>query len=119
MGEREQNESQGEGWSPKSGGASDAVKEGNQKAWDANETQEASSGSSADPGAASTDPDAAPDDVGQSISRRGEDVAKQDDEAGRQDAGTKGASDRPTGTSTGRDATSVKPDENENPNGSS
>ena len=47
--------------------------------------------------------------VGESISRRGEDVAKQEDEEGRHDAGTKGASDRPVGTSDERDETSVDP----------
>ena len=47
--------------------------------------------------------------VGESISRRGEDVDKQEDEEGRDDAGTKGASDRPVGTSDERDATSVDP----------
>ena len=47
--------------------------------------------------------------VGVGISRRGEDVAKQEDEEGREDAGTKGASDRPVGTSDERDETSVDP----------
>jgi hypothetical protein len=47
--------------------------------------------------------------VGESLSRRGEDVDKQEDELGRDDAGTKGASDRPVGTSDERDATSVDP----------
>jgi hypothetical protein len=47
--------------------------------------------------------------VGESLSRRGEDVDKQEDEEGRDDAGTKGASDRPVGTSDERDATSVDP----------
>ena len=37
--------------------------------------------------------------VGESINRHGEDVAKQEDEPGRDDTGTKGHSDRPTGTS--------------------
>jgi hypothetical protein len=47
--------------------------------------------------------------VGESLSRRGEDVDKQEDEEGRDDAGTKGASDRPVGTSDERDASSVDP----------
>jgi hypothetical protein len=47
--------------------------------------------------------------VGESLSRRGEDVDKQEDEEGRDDAGTKGASDRPVGTSDERDVTSVDP----------
>ena len=47
--------------------------------------------------------------VGESVSRRGEDVDKQEDEEGRDDAGTKGASDRPVGTSDERDETSVDP----------
>ncbi len=47
--------------------------------------------------------------VGESMTRRGEDVAKQEDEEGRDDAGTKGASDRPVGTSDERDETSVDP----------
>jgi hypothetical protein len=46
--------------------------------------------------------------VGESLSRRGEDVDKENEE-GRDDAGTKGASDRPVGTSDERDATSVDP----------
>jgi hypothetical protein len=47
--------------------------------------------------------------VGENLSRRGEDVDKQEDEEGRDDAGTKGASDRPVGTSDERDATLVDP----------
>ena len=45
--------------------------------------------------------------VGESMTRRGEDVDKQEDEPGREDEGTKGASDRPVGTSDERDSTSV------------
>lgn len=102
-------EQTGEGWSPTSGEPSDAVKEGNKKAWEANETQDASRGSSADPGAPGDDADSAPDDVGESTSRRAEDIAKKENEAGREDTGTKGQTDRPTGTSSGRDVSSVKP----------
>jgi hypothetical protein len=50
--------------------------------------------------------------VGESINRRGEDVIKQEDhEEGREHAGTKGASDRPHGTSGERASTSVDPNE--------
>jgi len=48
-------------------------------------------------------------DPGDSITRRGEDVGASDQEAGRKDTGTQGPTDRPTGTSTARDATSVDP----------
>jgi len=112
MGTNDEGASVEEGWSPTSGEPSEAVKEGNKKAWDANETQDASRGSSDDPGAAGSDSESAPDDVGESISRKGEDVAKKENESGRDDAGTKGESDRPMGTSTGRDSTSVKPHDN-------
>jgi hypothetical protein len=48
--------------------------------------------------------------VGESINRRGEDVVKEEgEEEGREDTGTKGASDRPAGTSDERDSTSVDP----------
>jgi hypothetical protein len=48
--------------------------------------------------------------VGESINRRGEDVIKQEGhEEGREHAGTKGASDRPHGTSDDRDETSIDP----------
>ncbi|MBA2381394.1 MAG: hypothetical protein H0V73_04710 [Chloroflexi bacterium] len=45
----------------------------------------------------------------ESINRRGEDVSGQENEAGRERSGTQGATDRPVGTSTTRDATSVNP----------
>ena len=112
MGTSDEGASTSEGWSPTSGEPSEAVKEGNEKAWEANETQDASRGSSTDPGQAGSDDSAPDDDVGESTSRRGEDIAKKEKEAGREDAGTKGESDRPMGTSTGRDSTSVKPHEN-------
>jgi hypothetical protein len=51
--------------------------------------------------------------VGVSMTRRGEDVAKQEDEEGRDDTGTKGPTDRPTGTSDERAASSVDPDDTE------
>ena len=49
--------------------------------------------------------------VGVSMTRRGEDVHKQEDEPGREDTGTKGSSDRPTGTSDERASTSVDPND--------
>jgi hypothetical protein len=97
------------GWAPDSGPASEPVREGNRKAWEANDTQAASRGD----GDASPDPDdprLPADSVGQSTSRRGEDMIDHDGkEAGRQDTGTAGPSQRPTGTSTARDVTSVDP----------
>jgi hypothetical protein len=51
--------------------------------------------------------------VGVSMTRRGEDVHKQEDEPGREDTGTKGPSDRPTGTSDERASTAVDPNETE------
>ena len=51
-----------------------------------------------------------PENVGESTTRRGEDIVEQDgQEPGRETSGTKGASDRPYGTSTARDATGVDP----------
>src|SRR4051812_26070515 len=48
--------------------------------------------------------------VGDSTTRRGEDIKAADGkEPGRADTGTKGASERPTGTSDGRDSTGVDP----------
>ncbi len=44
-----------------------------------------------------------------SMTRRGEDIAKDAKEPGRQDTATRGETERPTGTSTGRDFTSVDP----------
>ncbi len=97
------------GWAPDSGGASESVRQGHQKAWEANDTQPEARGD----GDASPDPDdprLPSENVGQSINRRGEDVAGQDGkEAGRQDTGPAGASQRPTGTSTVHDQTSVDP----------
>ncbi|MBA2717996.1 MAG: hypothetical protein H0U52_01960 [Chloroflexi bacterium] len=46
-----------------------------------------------------------------SINRRGEDVSGDENEAGREQTGTQGATDRPVGTSTTRDVTSVNPSE--------
>jgi hypothetical protein len=48
--------------------------------------------------------------VGESTTRRAEDIAKEK-EPGRQDTGTEGDANRPTGTSTARDATGVDPQE--------
>jgi hypothetical protein len=50
-----------------------------------------------------------PKGVGTSSNRSGEDVAKQENEPGRDDTGTKGPSDRPTGTSGKRASTGVDP----------
>jgi hypothetical protein len=44
-----------------------------------------------------------------STTRRGEEIAANEKEAGRADTGTQGATERPTGTSTARDYTSVDP----------
>jgi hypothetical protein len=99
------------GWAPDSGPASEAVREGNRKAWEANDTQAASRGD----GDATPDPDdlrLPSDTVGDSTGRRGEDITGQDGkEAGRQDTGPMGKSQRPTGTSTARDMTGVDPQE--------
>ena len=54
--------------------------------------------------------DATSDDVsGESENRGAEEVAHEDDDPGRETLGTKGASDRPYGESTPRDATGVDP----------
>ncbi len=51
-----------------------------------------------------------PEDVGTSQTRRGEDVNDDDKkESGRKSTGTKGASERPVGTSTARDVTGIDP----------
>ena len=57
----------------------------------------------------------APDDVGESTSRRGEDmVDSEGKEPGREDTGTDDtAAQRPTGTSTERDITGVRPQEDQ------
>ncbi|MGM0928916.1 MAG: hypothetical protein ACQEXN_04300 [Actinomycetota bacterium] len=58
------------------------------------------------------DAEMAPEGVGASITRGGEEVVEQDGkEPGREDTGTKGPSERPTGTSTARDSTGVDTDE--------
>lgn len=97
------------GWAPDSGPASEAVREGNRRAWEANDTQQASRGdgdSAPDP----DDPRLPSENAGQSSGRRGEDMIAQDGkEPGRRDTGTQGASHRPTGTSTARDMTSIDP----------
>ncbi len=46
-----------------------------------------------------------------SINRRAEDIAMGEKEAGREDTGSQGDTNRPTGTSTARDFTSVDPKE--------
>ncbi len=47
----------------------------------------------------------------ESINRRGEDTAREEQEAGRHDGPDKGATKRPTGTSTPRDMTGIDPSE--------
>ncbi|MEJ7696465.1 MAG: hypothetical protein WKF78_07590 [Candidatus Limnocylindrales bacterium] len=61
-----------------------------------------------------SEPEAKPADPGtpiESITSRAEDIAKNEQEAGREDTGTEGPTERPTGTSTARDYTSVDPKE--------
>lgn len=54
----------------------------------------------------------APPGVGESVAHHGENMVEEDGyETGRQDAGTKGATNRPVGTSTNRDATGVDPED--------
>ncbi len=47
----------------------------------------------------------------ESMTRRAEEIATNEDEVGRKDTGTQGPTNRPTGTSTARDYTSVDPKE--------
>jgi hypothetical protein len=95
------------GWAPDAPGTGEAKQrtvEANRKAFEARDTQEAARGRGGH------DPDFPPKGVGESIGRRGEDTVRRDGkEPGRYDTGTQGASQRPTGTSTGRDSTSVDP----------
>ncbi len=98
-----------EGWAPTDQGG-EAAKEGERKAFVANDTQDASHGTSDDPGSPGDPKDTAPEDVGESISRRGEEMSKHEGkEPGREEGERQGASDRPTGTSSGRDTSSVQP----------
>ena len=84
------------GWPPDSGGSSEAIRQGIQKAWEANDIQPEAHGD----GDASPDPDdprLPSENVGQSMNRSGEDVAGPErKEAGRQDTGPAGepAADR-------------------------
>ena len=95
------------GWAPDAPGTGEAKQrtvEANRKAFEARDTQEAARGRGGH------DPDFPPKGVGESIGRRGEDAVRRDGkEPGRYDTGTRGASQRPTGRSTGRDSTSVDP----------
>lgn len=97
------------GWAPDHGPSGPEDKEAGRKAWEAHTTQDAAHGD----GDASPDPDdprLPPVNAGQSTTARAEDIAERDGkEAGRQDTGTQGVSERPTGTSTARDVTSVNP----------
>jgi hypothetical protein len=95
------------GWAPDAPGtgeAADRVVQANQKAWEANDTQEAATGEGRQ------GPDLTGGHVGESITRRGEDVVKQEGtEPGRFDGPPQGQSQRPTGGSTARDFTGVDP----------
>lgn len=67
------------------------------------------------------DPDFPPEGVGESMGRRGEDIVKEEGKApGHIDLGTKGATERPYGTSTARASTGIDPqdpiDEEDMPN---
>ena len=97
------------GWAPDAPGtgeAADRAVQGNKKAFEANDTQEEATG------AARQGPGLIPEGTGQSSTRRGEDVSGQEGkDEGRRDTGTQGESQRPTGTSTARDATGVDPQE--------
>jgi hypothetical protein len=95
------------GWAPDSPGDGEAkarAVEADRKAFEGNDTQDASRGDAQLPDY--------PDGVGESTTRRAEDVAAQEgQEPGRYDSGTQGQSDRPSGGSTARDATGVDPQE--------
>jgi hypothetical protein len=97
------------GWAPDAPGTGEAKErtiKGHQKAFNPEDTQEASRGD------ATENPDAPPPGVGQSQTRRGEDVVKQEGvEAGRKDLGTKGESQRPYGTVEAGEGAGVKPSE--------
>jgi hypothetical protein len=97
------------GWAPDAPGTGEAkerVIEANQKAWEANDTQEAATG------AARQGPDMTGGHVGESITQRGEDVVKEEGkEPGRYDLPPQGQSQRPAGGSTSRSFTGVDPQE--------
>lgn len=104
------------GWAPDAPGTGEAaqrVVEANQKAWEANETQEAATGE------ALQGPDITGGHVGESMTRRGEDVVKEEGtEPGRYDGPPQGQSERPTGGSTARAFTGVDPQESVTENSS-
>jgi hypothetical protein len=54
--------------------------------------------------------------VGASMTRSGEDVVEEEGEDGRQTTGTQGQTQRPVGTSTPRDSTSIDPQDSSGPN---
>jgi hypothetical protein len=95
------------GWAedaPGTGAAKDQVIAGHKKAFEGNDTQPEATG------AAVQGPDLTGGHVGQSSTTRGEDMQERDGkEAGRQSGPAQGESERPTGTSTARDATGVDP----------
>jgi hypothetical protein len=95
------------GWAPDAPGDGEAkarAAEADRKAFEGNDTQDASRGDAQLPDY--------PDGVGESTTRRAEDVtAEEGKEPGRYDSGTQGQSERPYGGSTARDATGVDPQE--------
>jgi hypothetical protein len=96
------------GWAqdaPGTGEAHDRAVDANQKAFEGNDTQDEATGE------AIQGPDLTGGHVGESSTRRGEDVSAEGKEPGRSDGLPQGESQRPTGTSTARDFTSVDPQE--------
>ncbi len=95
------------GWAPDAPGTGEAkqrVVEANEKAWEARDTQDASTGP------AKQGPDMTGGHVGESTTRRGEDVVTQEGkEPGRYEGAPQGESQRPTGGSTARNFTGVDP----------
>jgi hypothetical protein len=95
------------GWAPDAPGtgeAKESAMEANRKAFEGHDTQEASRGDGGE------DPDFPPEGVGESSGRRGEDIAERSgSEPGERDLGTKGASERPYGTTGAPDSSSVDP----------
>jgi hypothetical protein len=92
------------GSSPDVGTASDTAKQAGDKAFEANETQDASKSE----GGAIYAPSEGVEDVGESISKRGEDRADHTSEPGRVEEEEKG-SGRKVGKSTARMSTSINP----------
>lgn len=95
------------GWAedaPGTGEAKERTVAGHKKAFEANDTQDESTG------AAVQGPDLTGGNVGESNTTRGEDIQERDGtEAGRESGPPQGESQRPTGSSTARDSTGVDP----------